>query len=383
MRRVFICLLAVTGCCEALSCHTRLDQDIPPLPEKHVENQPDPPVAPDDPPDVALRKRGFGVFGNPVTAIVHDEGSASDWDLAHLEAFPELEQLSLIAMSNITSHGMVHLRHCKKLRILQLEHMRRIDDAALEHVALLPQLRELRLWMTSVGDAGLGKIPHLVELQVLDLGFTKVTDDGVGHLGNCVKLKEVVLVGTRVSDRCMSTVARWKDLEYLAIYETQISDDGVLQLTGMKRLHTLKLPAAIGDRGFQHICGFRNLAVLWANDTAVTDQGLAGLKKLPKLEWLILSDTAIDGSGLRHLVGCQELRKLRLDGTRITDATLLELKPLQRLEVLDLSGTKISDEGLIRLVEHLPNLKEVSIMRRVSEQTRQELKMIRPQLLIH
>lgn len=89
--------------------------------------------------------------------------------------------------------------------------------------------------------------------------------------------------------------------------------------------------------------------------TALTDDGLASVKVLPKVVQLDLKDTQITDAGLAHLAGIGTLNRLHLEKTKITDAGLAHLKDLGNLEYLNVYGTAVTDAGL----EHLKGLKNL------------------------
>ncbi|MGD9721843.1 MAG: hypothetical protein AB7O59_11015 [Pirellulales bacterium] len=89
--------------------------------------------------------------------------------------------------------------------------------------------------------------------------------------------------------------------------------------------------------------------------TALTDEGLAHVKALPKVYELNLKDTQITDAGLAQLAGMGTLVRLHLEKTKVTDAGLPHLKDLGALEYLNLYGTAVTDAGL----EHLKALKNL------------------------
>jgi hypothetical protein len=89
--------------------------------------------------------------------------------------------------------------------------------------------------------------------------------------------------------------------------------------------------------------------------TALTDEGLAHVKVLPKVVQLDLKDTQITDAGLANLAAIATLNKLHLEKTKVTDAGLVHLKDLGNLEYLNLYGTTVTDAGM----EHLKGLKNL------------------------
>ncbi len=90
--------------------------------------------------------------------------------------------------------------------------------------------------------------------------------------------------------------------------------------------------------------------------TEITDEGMARIGRLRRLEQLRLSSPRVDDEGLAAIAGLKELRFLHLLDMPITDAGLDRLHGLTSLESLYLDRTKVSDEGLARLIKALPGV---------------------------
>ena len=112
----------------------------------------------------------------------------------------------------------------------------------------------------------------------------------------------------------------------------------------------------VTDRGLRYLTSLP-IKKLLLNGTAVTDTGLAQLKKLTSLHTLILEDTAVRGTGLHHLAALP-ITQLNLRATEIDDAGLAGLSNWLALSALDLSETAITDAGLMQLA-NLPHLKRI------------------------
>ncbi len=79
----------------------------------------------------------------------------------------------------------------------------------------------------------------------------------------------------------------------------------------------------------------------------VTDDGVVRLARLPNLQHLDLSGTAITDRGLAALCSLTQLRTLSLAHTRVTDSAIGALAGLSALERVDVGGTQCGD-GAIR-----------------------------------
>ncbi len=90
----------------------------------------------------------------------------------------------------------------------------------------------------------------------------------------------------------------------------------------------------------------------------ITDDGLAHLEVLPRLEELNLaSNTLVTGAGFAHVNRMERLRTLVLSGTRVTDAGIATLAH-PRLEELFLPN-RITAAGLRRIEQNLPRLRRL------------------------
>lgn len=100
-----------------------------------------------------------------------------------------------------------------------------------------------------------------------------------------------------------------------------------------------------------------NVADLDLSRTAITDNGVAIVKEMPKLVRLNLSQTEIGDAALDNLSGLKELRYLNLYETKITDAGLNKISKLPNLEAIYLWGSGATQKGVKKLGQSLPNAK--------------------------
>ena len=64
--------------------------------------------------------------------------------------------------------------------------------------------------------------------------------------------------------------------------------------------------------------GCRNLTILNANHTQISDESLKSIAQLPELQHLDLANTAITDEGLAHLEGLSQLQSLDVTSTEVT-----------------------------------------------------------------
>jgi internalin A len=139
------------------------------------------------------------------------------------------------------------------------------------------------------------------------------------------------------------------------------SDEEMAHIGHLGRLDTLDLSGSlISDGGLVHVEGLTRLLALSLANTRISDAGLVHLKELTSLQILFLDNNPIDDAGLVQLKGLAGLRRLNLVSTRVTDAGLVYLRGLTDLETLALGDTQVTDAGLVHL-ESLRSLRDLRL----------------------
>ena len=106
------------------------------------------------------------------------------------------------------------------------------------------------------------------------------------------------------------------------------------------------------------------------DSTAVTDEDLNNLKRLPSVTDLWLRGTpGITDEGLSTVASCANLRSLYISGSSVSDRGLAHLTSLLNLEELSLQRTQVTDEGLSKYVAKLKALKCVRLQDTAVTQT--------------
>ncbi len=188
----------------------------------------------------------------------------------------------------------------------------------------------------------------------------KVNDAGLEHLKGLSELRVLILNGTRMSDAGLVHLKGLRDLTELYLDQTGVNDGGLKHLEGLTKLTQLRLAAtAMTDSGIVHLKGLTNLTELDLRETHVSDAGLEHLKGLSKLRVLILNGTRVSNAGAVNLKVLTNLTELHLENTRVGDPGLKQLANLSRLEHLDVSGTQTTDRGLAEIRKALPRCEVV------------------------
>ncbi len=123
----------------------------------------------------------------------------SDAALEHVAQLPDTESLRLGCSRKVTDAGLVHLRGLSKLRKLWFG-VTRVTDAGLAHLSSLHQLESLEMEFLETSDAGLEHLQGLTHLQKLTLNGSQVTDAGLEHLKNLRELQYLELGGPELTE---------------------------------------------------------------------------------------------------------------------------------------------------------------------------------------
>lgn len=97
------------------------------------------------------------------------------------------------------------------------------DDADLENLDSMVQLRSLDLSGNAITDDGVAKLKHLRQIRDLFLGDTQITDEAVFHLVDFPKLEFLGLSGTKITGKHFARLAELPKLEALLLFSMTLS----------------------------------------------------------------------------------------------------------------------------------------------------------------
>jgi thiol-disulfide isomerase/thioredoxin len=227
------------------------------------------------------------------------------------------------------------------------------------------------------------------DLYEISLAGTRADDQTLAALAHLTELRSLDLVRTAITDRGLAAVARLRSLKWLALPE-EITDEGLAHLAGLPKLEGLLLSGkSITGSGLVHLRRIPTLRVLSLNgQSALQDASLAPLVELPHLESLSLGNASrITDAGVDLLVKSPALRKLDLFGTQVTLQGVARLTELSFLEHLDLNTQPgLNDEALAALsrLRHLKRLRlGVSRTQHYTEMGLRELTKLEELELLH
>jgi len=190
----------------------------------------------------------FRTHQNPVDVIAIHLGfgtSLTDLAFQNVSAFPNIEELDLSGMTNLTKVGLQCLLAAFKdtLKTLRISNCPQITDADLViYVGSFTILERLDLSdCTGFTDAGLTALPRT--LQELVLSGTNVTSAGLRYVAALPALHTLNLAWcARITDHGLDFIAAMSKLRDLSLRgNDNITNAGLLLLYRLSELHTICL----------------------------------------------------------------------------------------------------------------------------------------------
>jgi Leucine-rich repeat (LRR) protein len=265
----------------------------------------------------------------------------------------------VLRQSAMTDQGWSSLSQLKSLQHLDLRECPINSPQLLKVVGSMHQLKSFRLsgkaGNCSVDDAGLECLQKLANLRLLSLDGVKVGDVGLKHIGEHTKLTELYLSETLITDATLSQFTSLRELKKLRLAQTAVTASGFVQLTSLP-IEELDVSqcANIDDAGCVELGKLTTLKRLNLWSDPVGDVGLQHLGKLSRLQWLNLDNTKITDAGLPWLQGLPELGFLHLGSTVVSDNGLPSLTMLKSLKQLVVTRTQVTQAGVDALQKLMP-----------------------------
>lgn len=169
----------------------------------------------------------------------------------------------------------------------------------------------------------------------------------------------VIASGNRVvSDEEISTISSFATLKSLDLSRCRVTDAQLTDIRRLRRLERLVLDETpVGDEGIANLGTMPSLHFLNLTRTRISDAAVEHFLSMPRLETLFVGGTNITDEGLRRLAAHTSLRQLGLGGTKLTDAGLIYLSRMPSLECVSYYGVKgVTSAGVARLKKLRPDL---------------------------
>ena len=240
----------------------------------------------------------------------------------------------------------------EQITSLNLDGTKRVTDKGLQHLARMPQLRELTLG-GQISDQGLEALVHLRELRVFKMYWqNKITDQGIATLRFCDQLEEVDLLGCTTGDGAIAALAGKPKLR---LFKTgrNVTDNGLELLHQFPAFKTwqgqepefglmsfsaeptnLLIDGPFTRKGLNSLSGLDGvvgLSFFW-HTTGLRGDDIQFLDGLSNLAYLGCQDQLCDDDAMRHIAALPKLRMLMGQGAVATDEGFKSLSRSQTIE---------------------------------------------------
>ncbi len=296
-----------------------------------------------------LRSAPFGLSSKPPFHRIDWAGnsieprqpmSSTDW--ANLCAV-----IRELGLTRINSGGLIGdddleiISHLDQITSLNLDGSKRLTDKGLQHLARMPQLREL-IMGGQITDRGLEVLGQLRELRVFQMFWqSNITDQGIANLRFCDHLEEVDLLGCNTGDGAIAALAGKPNLRRFKTGRN-VGDDGLALLQQFPAFKTVQAEEAkFGLMSFS--AEPTNLLI----DGPFTRNGLNNLRELDGLVGLSFfwHTSRLRGDDLQSLDGLSNLLYLGCQGELCDDDAMQHIAALPKLRMLMGQGTVATDAG--------------------------------------
>lgn len=265
------------------------------------------------------------------------------------------ETRTIIAMNadQLSEAGTIQadvLNYLRKINALVLDiRSNRMTNDALVQIATLPNLKGLLPGSPQITDEGLTQLAKCESLENLDISYcATITETGLGNLSTLPNLKSLVLAGPAFGDGMFDQLAKYPALSSIQIDNTIVTDEGCAGLTKLPHLTELRIMGRqLSNLAAEHI-GKLKLQKLAIVSTAINDVGMQRLANLSNLEELSLSGSMlITDAGLLNIAGMTKLNRLNIRFCRkLTADGMKHLKKLDQLIYLNIEANGLGDSGL-------------------------------------
>lgn len=205
----------------------------------------------------------------------------------------------LILTGSMVEDQGLQILEGRTIQHLGLGGVKGITDDGLESLGKIKELRRLSLSDTVISDDGLDVLARVCPgIQDLELLGLDITAEGLKALRGLYSLKKLEISQIPLNDECVRMIAT-HPLEELWIANALVSDVGVEMLSNCASMKTLVLSVNqyVTDDSIPHLLKLEKLEHLDLRYTAVTEQGVAELAKLPRLRSLLLNGTKAQRAG--------------------------------------------------------------------------------------
>lgn len=251
----------------------------------------------------------------------------------------------------------------------------------LTYLRPLAGLQRLKLNSKHLTDESLRSIEHLSTLQQLEVSRAgKITTACLQSIGKLTQLQQLKIVSPVGHDHEAYNASDFKQLGDLTEirewepYDWRMDDAGIAWLNNASKLELVYgWGPRVTDVGFAALADKPNLGVIFLGPTQITDASFKLLEQHPKLYWLDCPSSELTDAAIESVITISNLRDLNLSGSRVTDAGIRKLiaavDELPRLETVVLADTAVSAAVADELRRAKPGLRVVGIAQPESTET--------------
>jgi Leucine-rich repeat (LRR) protein len=195
--------------------------------------------------------------------------------------------------------------------------------------------------------ADLAKLKGIPKLTRVSLGNKAATDELVAELVRVVPNLEYLNLGySTVSDKAFPEIGKLSKLRELKCMDLPITAAAMVPIGKLPSLQQLDVSkTAIGDDGLEALKG-STITNLWFNTMkGVTKKGVAAIAAMPKLTNLVLQFAEINGE-VEELGKSKSLKEITFMSSTLDDVGGVQLAKIKTLENLFLWSTKVTDKTM-------------------------------------
>ena len=166
----------------------------------------------------------------------------------------------------------------------------------------------------------------------------------------------VSLEGNSVSDSDLQVLAIFPNLDFVVIESQNVTDEGIAHLRGLKKVERFHFIGnwKVSENCWEVLGRWHHLRELSFHDSLFDDDDVLTLPALLNLKELRLSQTIISDAGLERISWLTSLESLDLSSTQVSDTGLVHLRRLVNLKELSVKNTNVTDKGVKELQKALP-----------------------------
>lgn len=196
-------------------------------------------------------------------------------------------------------------------------------------------------------------------LRVLNLRSSTISSEGLRGLADVPTLQSVCVSHMKNLTSLVPLISPTRPDRQCNIQEidaqcTLLTNEGILGLEKLPRLRRLDL-GMTKVTSVAGLAGSRSLMDLSLSATRVDSAGITGIERIPTLVMLNIARTKV--TSLRQLVASLSLETLVLYSCQVSDDDIVGMGSMPRLATLDVSTTKITNLSVLRCSRSLKSIR--------------------------